>query len=375
MKTLAIEDIHLVHQSIQQIYTIEDLDAFGVDVLEILNRLIPAQIVDPNYNRSRDKKITFRFLQKFLGYSSEMLAVADEYFDRYLMKDLSQILTTKISLSSIDIDRDDLSYLKELYQHFIEPLDPEDSIVFFLPTVNDEDRSKLVIADAILVWFSIHCNWQDFTERDCFVLGILRLHLFQAYTNALQYRALRQDLAEFQQYFDCLCSIVFDTEGKIRSIAPQAEQWLGEYFTMSASFDRLPEHLWSWAKHQITNLNLANDLAQTCLPLRIQQADRILNIRLIKPSIDRFLLLLEEQVFSTISALEMLGLSQRETEVLVCVIQGKSNNAISTHLGIQPTTVRRHLESIYLKFGVQSRTEAISQALEKIGFLYFLPVS
>jgi DNA-binding CsgD family transcriptional regulator len=36
---------------------------------------------------------------------------------------------------------------------------------------------------------------------------------------------------------------------------------------------------------------------------------------------------------------------------------------------VQTSTIRKHLENIYLKFGVGSRTEAIAQALEKLGML------
>jgi DNA-binding CsgD family transcriptional regulator len=88
----------------------------------------------------------------------------------------------------------------------------------------------------------------------------------------------------------------------------------------------------------------------------------------------RYLLLLEEQTLSSLNSLALLGLSQRETEVLAWVIQGKDNKEIATQLSIHPSTVRKHLENIYRKLGVQSRTEAISQALAKLGFLDSLPL-
>jgi DNA-binding CsgD family transcriptional regulator len=80
-------------------------------------------------------------------------------------------------------------------------------------------------------------------------------------------------------------------------------------------------------------------------------------------------LLLEEQSKSLLSSLKLLGLSQRETEVLALVIQGKNNKAIARLLGISPSTTRRHLESIYHKLAASSRTEAITKALGRLGFL------
>jgi ATP/maltotriose-dependent transcriptional regulator MalT len=88
-----------------------------------------------------------------------------------------------------------------------------------------------------------------------------------------------------------------------------------------------------------------------------------------------YVLLLEEQTLSLLKLLELLRLSQRETEVLLGVIQGKDNKAIAVQLSVGASTVRKHLETIYQKLGVQSRTEAIAQALEKLGFLHSLPLN
>jgi DNA-binding CsgD family transcriptional regulator len=88
----------------------------------------------------------------------------------------------------------------------------------------------------------------------------------------------------------------------------------------------------------------------------------------------RYLLLLEEQTLSALNSLEILGLSQRETEVLALVMQGKENKTIAAQLSIHNGTVRKHLENIYRKLGVGSRTEAISQALAKLGLLHSVPI-
>jgi DNA-binding CsgD family transcriptional regulator len=86
-----------------------------------------------------------------------------------------------------------------------------------------------------------------------------------------------------------------------------------------------------------------------------------------------YLLLLQEHPRSLLPSLELLGLSARETEVLGWVMRGDANQAIATHLSIHLSTVRKHLESIYRKLGVQSRTEAIAQVLDKLGMLPSLP--
>jgi DNA-binding NarL/FixJ family response regulator len=62
-----------------------------------------------------------------------------------------------------------------------------------------------------------------------------------------------------------------------------------------------------------------------------------------------------------------LGLTPREAELLSWVVQGKTNPEIAIILGIKLTTVKKHLESIFAKLGVENRTAAVTLALEKIG--------
>ena len=78
---------------------------------------------------------------------------------------------------------------------------------------------------------------------------------------------------------------------------------------------------------------------------------------------------LVEKTLPSLNSLKSLELSQRETEVLTLVIQGKDNKTIAAQMNVGISTVRKHLENIYHKLDVQSRTEAIAHALERLGFL------
>jgi DNA-binding NarL/FixJ family response regulator len=58
-------------------------------------------------------------------------------------------------------------------------------------------------------------------------------------------------------------------------------------------------------------------------------------------------------------------LSDREMEVLACVVRGMSNKEIAGLLGISHQTVKNHVTSILRKFGVEDRTQAVVYALRR----------
>jgi len=59
------------------------------------------------------------------------------------------------------------------------------------------------------------------------------------------------------------------------------------------------------------------------------------------------------------------SLSNREREVLQLLTKGADNKVIAVSLGITVNTVEKHLENIYKKLGVTSRTEAVHWWVER----------
>jgi DNA-binding CsgD family transcriptional regulator len=56
------------------------------------------------------------------------------------------------------------------------------------------------------------------------------------------------------------------------------------------------------------------------------------------------------------------GLTEREAEILGWVARGKTNQEIAALLVVSPHTVRKHLENVFEKLGVHTRTAAVACA-------------
>jgi DNA-binding CsgD family transcriptional regulator len=375
METLGIKDIQQLNQGIQQLYTIHNLDRFGLDTLKIIDRLVPADLPAFHSTHIPTRQMLGVTLYHSIDFfTPELTAVVEQHYRQHpIVEHMEQTFHGAYKISDF-VSQQEFYRLEGLYQQYLGPFGIEDQMTLFLPPDSSISSAHLAPTNETLVGFALNRSERSFSERDRLILNLLRPHLFQAYSNAQKYHQLQQNLAEIQQSLDHLGVIVIDTEGQVLSVAPQAIIWLEAYFSKSTCLHQLPDHLWTWVKYQVVGRK-NTDLTPTCLPLRVQQADRELTIRLvIEASQASYLLLLEEQTLSSFNSLELLGLSQRETEVLSLLIQGKDNKSISIKMNIQIGTTRKHLENIYLKLGVQSRTEAIASALAKMGLLHSLPL-
>jgi len=375
MEPLTLDDTQKLHQSIQTLYTLRNPDTFGVDALTIVNQLVPSEIPNFHFTHVQTRQVLTTFLPDFPGWTAEMERVMQQHFGEHpLAQRMPQTLMEVYKLSDF-VNQKELHCLEGLYQQFLQPLGLEEQMTFFLSQTKPDSWYKPAQADATLVGFSLHRLQRSFTERDRLILNLLRPHLSQAYCNAQHYQQLQQDLNQFQQSLNPLGLVILNTEGQVQWITPQAIAWLETYFPKPTGSLQLPDHLWAWVTHQISCFTQKTDLPKAWLPLRIQQDGKQLTIRLVVEQMaERYLLLLEEQTLSLLKSLELLGLSQRETEVLAWVMQGNDNKAIAAQLSVGRSTVRKHLESIFHKLGIQSRTEAIAYALEKLGILNALPL-
>jgi DNA-binding CsgD family transcriptional regulator len=161
--------------------------------------------------------------------------------------------------------------------------------------------------------------------------------------------------------------VMVDDHLRVELCTEQARLWLAEYFPAERlrHFATLPSPVEQWARKRLHIETIGRRNPQTVRdPLVQSRGERFLSIDLVVDHAkgEHLLILAEEALASPTAALGSLGLTSREAEVLSWVAQGKNNVEIGMILGVSARTVQKHLEHIFQKMGVESRTAATLRA-------------
>jgi DNA-binding CsgD family transcriptional regulator len=205
---------------------------------------------------------------------------------------------------------------------------------------------------------------EDFSDDDRHALELLWPHLTQAARN-LRVLSRVRDRSAVSSLMEGRGVIVLDSEGGIELCTEQARVWLLSYCPEGYPRRKieLPQKVAEWTRAQLVDAK-ERGLPARQEPLILTQADRFLLIRLIVDHgrAQHLMLLEEESLRAPAAALQGLGLTEREAEVLAWVAQGKGNREIGMILGMSARTVQKHLEHVFEKLEVESRTAAILRA-------------
>ena len=141
------------------------------------------------------------------------------------------------------------------------------------------------------------------------------------------------------------CVLVSEATGAMEPVGERAREWLKAYFADGAG-THLPTALAEWLRRQRAAA-LHDRRARNGLP-----ADRVRARRDRRPAHPR-----GAQTPDRRPPL----LTPREQEVIALVADGLRNSEIAERLWVSPATVRKHLENIYDKLGVHTRTAAVAR--------------
>jgi DNA-binding NarL/FixJ family response regulator len=221
----------------------------------------------------------------------------------------------------------------------------------------------LGVSSELYVTCSLHRAKKDFNDREWELLTLLAPHLVSVFRNAQFIQRLTLESKDLQTALDAACHgiVSLDLDLKVLSRNVTAIRLLHKYFSLS---DNLPEEVKRFVTHH-HKMFLSGEFYLPVTLLKIKQKNSVLKIRLtFESDLQTFVLLLEEEREPTPADLHSLGLTPREAEVLFFLARGKTNREIGVLCGISPRTVQKHLENIFPKLGVETRSAAAAVAVE-----------
>ncbi|SFM87472.1 response regulator transcription factor [Variovorax sp. OV329] len=157
-------------------------------------------------------------------------------------------------------------------------------------------------------------------------------------------------------------------EGRISWQTALARELLARYFgtqapeTPAPLLEWLRRHLPDAQQRQIEPPPLVIELGRQRLTLRLHQQTGH------DDDGDEWLIIMREASdTAVIEAMSLsLKLTPREAQVLYWVVKGKTNRDIGEIIGSSPATAKKHLERVYVKLGVETRTAAAGVAIKRI---------
>jgi DNA-binding NarL/FixJ family response regulator len=157
------------------------------------------------------------------------------------------------------------------------------------------------------------------------------------------------------------------SDGKLMWQTPLARDLLLAYYGTTAP--ETPAPVLDWLRRHL------KDAERHIEPPRLtaELGARRLTFRLHRQTGDDDWLIVMREV-SDAAIIESMSLAfkltAKEAEVLYWVVKGKINRDIADIVGSSPATVKKHLERVFAKLGVETRTAAAGMALNRIRQLH-----
>ena len=149
-----------------------------------------------------------------------------------------------------------------------------------------------------------------------------------------------------------------------------ARQLMHTYFAVAPG--QVPEAVLAWLREQSALAAEGHEPKPLTVALEGTRESKQLVFSLQeRTGDDDWLMVLREVSDAAVvdAVLQAFKLTMREAEVLYWVVKGKTNRDIGDILGSSPATVKKHLEHVFEKLGVETRNAAASLAMKKVRLL------
>lgn len=172
--------------------------------------------------------------------------------------------------------------------------------------------------------------------------------------------------------FGHACITLRASDGRMLWQTPLARDLLGAWFPDEVARRPLhaPAPVQEWLRR-----HLADAFRQVEPPrFSLSEGARRLTLRLHQQTGDEdddggewLIVMREESDASVIASIgDAFRLTAREAEVLYWVVKGKINRDIADIVGASPATVKKHLEHVFAKLGVETRTAAAAMVMGRV---------
>jgi DNA-binding CsgD family transcriptional regulator len=349
MPNLSTEDTAAVLELVANVGTSHDVESFARTALEGIYSLIPNIVsVYNELNRLTQTVNSYVFPEIDPVLKTEMDAgFAKHMHEHPLVAHFAKTGDTSARMVS---DFMDLETFKQLnvYKECNARLDLETVMVITLPA-----------PPGILIGFSLHRDASGFTERDRNVLNMLGPHLANLYRHVQAHQdgeRLRSVLTA-----DGWAVLLVDDRGHPIHVTPHSKQLSASLSSKGALVPELREAL----RTRISQVR-GDGIAAPSSPLTITTDEQKLSVRIVAGVTSPHVLLVRARLEPR-DALVAVGLSSREAEVALALLDGGTNDQLASRLGIATGTVRKHLERVFQALGADNRTSAAASIAALVG--------
>ncbi len=211
---------------------------------------------------------------------------------------------------------------------------------------------------------------RDFDNSELAVVCGFLPHFARAYHNA---EAVSRQRVAFEEGLGLLEShayapVILLRDLKIVASSPRAQSMIEKFFDdepQPRDASGLPELLARWVRCSMAAFRASSVTAHPSAPFVVARGAERLIVRLVGGRTPEAVALILEEEAGRLDAVPLegaLGLSRREAEVLFWVASGKTSSEAATILAVSRRTIDEHLESIFQKLGVETRTAASALA-------------
>lgn len=149
-------------------------------------------------------------------------------------------------------------------------------------------------------------------------------------------------------------TVLLDAQGRVAWRSPQATRWLEQAFgSENTAQSQAAAASWLGTAQTGGEVSVALPEGRRLMARHMGQGDLGESMLLLR---------LATQDNAATQRMREVALTPRETEVLSWLAKGKTNRDIADILGMSPRTVNKHLEHIFEKLGVETRSAATAIA-------------